>query len=153
MKSKIKKTTYNISTVWWWLALSMVFLIIIFIAWSLLMFIKSSNEKSSEPQAYNTPSATYFDGAPIPSKISESNLTLHLNSSTYVATLVSVSYGTKIIWVNDDSVVHTVTSDDGKFDSGDIAPGGKFGLVFSEQGDYTYHCKYHPSEQSKLVVK
>jgi plastocyanin len=59
----------------------------------------------------------------------------------------------KVVWVNDDGEVHTVTSDDGAFDSGDILPGANFSLVFSEIKNYNYHCKYHTNEHSIISVK
>jgi len=48
-----------------------------------------------------------------------------------------------VVWINNDNIVHTVTADDGAFDSGDLQPGTTFTYTFNNKGDYPYHCKYH----------
>jgi len=61
----------------------------------------------------------------------------------------------KVIWENKDSTAHTVTTDNdyhdplsGKFDSmetiGLVAPGTTYEFVFTEDGEYPYHCEPHP---------
>ena len=57
---------------------------------------------------------------------------------------VTVMQGGSILWINSDGEqVHTVTADDGSFDSGDIQPGGSFSFTFNSIGPHPYHCKYH----------
>ena len=63
---------------------------------------------------------------------------------------VTVMQGGTILWVNGDTQVHSVTADDGTFDSGDIQAGGSFSFTFTAIGPHTYHCKYH-SEQTGIV--
>ena len=57
-----------------------------------------------------------------------------------------------VLWLNGDNSVHTVTSNDGAFDSGDIRPGGNFVYTFNRRGLYTYHCKYHPEMAGVIRV-
>lgn len=58
--------------------------------------------------------------------------------------------GGEIIWKNDDSSAHTVTSGDiingpdGKFDSGLIMVGETFSHQFKQSGKYPYFCMIHP---------
>jgi len=55
---------------------------------------------------------------------------------------------------NDDTVEHSVTSDDkGKFDV--HVDGGEQGTLTAptEPGEYTFYCVYHPSMKSTLIVK
>ncbi len=67
-----------------------------------------------------------------------------IQNSAFTPASVTVMEGGSILWVNSDSEqVHTVTADDGTFDSGDIQPGGSFGLAFTRIGPHPYHCKYH----------
>jgi len=55
-----------------------------------------------------------------------------------------------VIWNNDDSAAHTVTSispDDGSsgiFDSGLFMAGDSFEFTFNEAGAYDYFCMVHP---------
>ena len=38
---------------------------------------------------------------------------------------------------------HTVTANDGSFDSGNMNPGGTFTHTFTEAGSFAYICTYH----------
>ncbi len=65
--------------------------------------------------------------------------------------------GEPIVWSNEDTAVHTVTSGlpaapNTTFDSGMINPGDKFQFVFTEPGDYDYYCMLHPWMTGKVVV-
>lgn len=64
------------------------------------------------------------------------------------AELLIAATGT-VLWTNNDNAVHTVTANDGSFDSGDLAAGATFTQTFS-RGAYYYHCKHHP-EATGLV--
>jgi plastocyanin len=60
--------------------------------------------------------------------------------------------GTTITWTNTGQVVHTVTSDDGKFDSGDLAPDQTFSFTLDQPGTYWYFCRPHPFMRGRIVV-
>ena len=74
------------------------------------------------------------------------------NFAFSVATL-SVSAGTQVTWTNNDATAHTVTADDGSFDSGNIAPGGSFSHTFTSMRTVKYHCQIHPMMKAAVVVK
>ncbi|MGY5144641.1 MAG: cupredoxin domain-containing protein [Candidatus Nitrosopumilus sp. bin_32a] len=67
--------------------------------------------------------------------------------------------GTEIIWKNDDTSAHTVSSGDivngpdKKFDSGLIKSGKTFTHKFDESGKYTYFCMIHPWANGSVTVK
>ncbi|HEY7032485.1 MAG TPA: cupredoxin domain-containing protein [Thermomicrobiales bacterium] len=65
----------------------------------------------------------------------------------------SVIVGTTVTWTNTGDAPHTVTSDDGVFDSGRIEPGDDFSFTFDQVGTFTYHCAIHPRMKGKIVVK
>lgn len=63
-----------------------------------------------------------------------------------------VSAGTVIEWKNEDIFSHTVTADDGSFDSGLIAPGQSWKMRVTDAGTFRYHCRPHPNMTASLVV-
>jgi plastocyanin len=58
-----------------------------------------------------------------------------------------------VVWTNNDSAPHTVTANDGSFNSGNLAPGQSFAYTFTSPGTYTYHCTYHPWMVASVTVK
>lgn len=78
---------------------------------------------------------------------------VNIENFTYQPAFINVTAGTTVTWVNHDPVDHTVTADDGSFDSGIIAgDGGMFNFTFSEPGAYEYHCSLHPSMTGEVFV-
>lgn len=67
--------------------------------------------------------------------------------------VLEVAVGTTIEWKNDDPVAHTVTADDGSFDSGMIEGGQTWRYTFTRAGTYAYHCTPHPFMKATVVVK
>jgi len=65
---------------------------------------------------------------------------------------ITVSENTTITWTNKDPVDHTVTSDNGLFDSGNISSGGTYSHLFTTAGSYPYYCTIHPSMTGTVVV-
>ncbi len=70
---------------------------------------------------------------------------------------VEIYSGEPIVWINTDSAAHTVTSGlpalhDGLFDSGMLMPDQKWEYVFTDSGEYDYHCMVHPWMTGKVVV-
>jgi plastocyanin len=59
---------------------------------------------------------------------------------------VEISAGTTVVWTQTGSLPHTVTADDGTFDSGDMSSGDTFEYTFEEPGTYPYYCAYHGGE-------
>jgi plastocyanin len=78
-----------------------------------------------------------------------SDSSLNYNPSTF--TLV-VGVNNTVVFLNQDSVVHTVTAADGSFDSGDIHPGMTYIHTFTP-GTYSYHCTYHSYMKGAITVK
>ena len=80
-------------------------------------------------------------------------------SPYYSPNAVEVSLGTIIWWENPTATHHTITHDGCKnggvcaFDSGAIAPKGKFSLYSLAPGRYPYHCTLHPIMRGVVVVQ
>ena len=63
--------------------------------------------------------------------------------NAFDAGIVRIQPGQSIEWSNDGNSPHTVTADDGSFDSGNLAPDATFTTAFDQPGVYAYFCKYH----------
>src|SRR5918993_4687968 len=64
----------------------------------------------------------------------------------------AVEPGSTITWTNNGALPHTVTADDGSFDSGVLNPGDSFTVTFGGQGTVTYHCAIHPEMRGSVTV-
>src|SRR5215208_2484530 len=65
---------------------------------------------------------------------------------------VAVEPGSTITWTNKGDEPHTVTADDGSFDSERLNPGDSYTVAFGGQGTVTYHCEIHPDEMRGNVT-
>jgi plastocyanin len=82
-------------------------------------------------------------GGPAPA-IAEDGYTVVAALDDYFdAEVVRVPVGTQVEWRNVGRNPHTVTADDGTFDSGNMENGDEFSWTFDTPGVYRYYCKYH----------
>ena len=75
------------------------------------------------------------------------------NDQPFFPPEISISEENLVSWTNDDSIEHTVTADDGSFDSGPISPGDTFDNTFDSSGDFGYHCSIHPTMTGVVIVE
>ena len=66
---------------------------------------------------------------------------------------LAIHSGETVEWKNEDIFSHTVTADDGSFDSGLIAPGHSWRVKVQKVGEIEYHCRPHPNMTAKLIVQ
>jgi plastocyanin len=68
---------------------------------------------------------------------------------------VRIARGTRVAWVNCESSAteHTVTADDGSYDSTPLAVGKAFARTFPTAGTFAYHCEPHPFMKGTIVVQ
>ncbi|MBE0447129.1 MAG: cupredoxin family copper-binding protein [Actinobacteria bacterium] len=65
---------------------------------------------------------------------------------------IRVSPGREVTWINNDPTTHTVTAEDGSFDSGNLEQGEGFSFIFKEKGTFKYYCAIHPGMRGQVVV-
>ena len=81
------------------------------------------------------------------------------SSAFYMPLNLEISAGTTVTWTNDDSVPHTVQSQDefgnviALFNSAPLNTGDKFEYTFEEAGVYNYFCSFHPWRVGVVTVK
>jgi len=56
---------------------------------------------------------------------------------------LKVKAGTTVTWTNDGGSSHTVTADDGSFESPTLAKGKTYSRNFDKPGTYPYYCALH----------
>ena len=71
--------------------------------------------------------------------------------------MVTIHPGDEVVWSNDDTAAHTVTSGtdavaDGLFDSSLFMAGATFSHTFDTLGEYDYYCMVHPWMLGKVFV-
>ena len=82
-----------------------------------------------------------------------SNVTVNIKNFVFNPTTITIKSGTRVTWVNNDSVPHTVTSDSGSLlNSGTLAPGQSFSFSFSSVTSVNYHCALHPAMKGTVIV-
>ena len=76
-----------------------------------------------------------------------------LDISNFQFSATTVGAGGQVTVSNRDGAPHTVTSDDGAFDSGQVGGGGTGAFTApSQPGTYTFHCQIHPDMSGTLTV-
>jgi plastocyanin len=66
---------------------------------------------------------------------------------------VVVTAGTKITFINNDSVPHRIKAEASAFESRELEPGQRWTTVISNIGEYPYSCAIHPDMQGKITVR
>ena len=66
--------------------------------------------------------------------------------------VTEVAVGTTVTVSNTDGTPHTWTADAAGFDSGSLGQNDSFEFTFTEAGEFTYHCNFHPSMTGTIVV-
>jgi plastocyanin len=56
---------------------------------------------------------------------------------------ITVKTGSTITVINDDNTTHTLTANNGAFDSGDVGGGQDGRITVDRAGTFAYHCTIH----------
>ena len=88
--------------------------------------------------------------------VDNNNPTTHyidIQGFAYSPSSITINVGDTIVWTNYDSASHTVTSNDGTFDSGGISTGSTFSFTFTNAGTFNYFCSPHPNMTGSVTVQ
>jgi plastocyanin len=105
-----------------------------FILLLVFVFFPGCKNDSTSPYGSTTP----------PTSTPPSN-TVVMTGMAFSPLTLTVSKGTTVTWSNHDPNAHTATSDNGTWNTGNIAGGNSATQLFSTAGTYHYHCTYHQS--------
>lgn len=83
---------------------------------------------------------------------------IEMRNLRFIPEMVTIKQGTTATWVNEDSVIHTVTSgerdnESGIFDSGNIRGGESFSYTFNDKGTFDYFCRPHLGMKGTIEVE
>lgn len=91
---------------------------------------------------------------PAPTTTVESNVMVSIKDFSFNPKTLTIKTGTKVIWTNNDSVPHTITSDSGNLlNSGVLPPGQSFSFTFTNLGTVNYHCSVHSMMKSTVIIQ
>jgi plastocyanin len=76
-----------------------------------------------------------------------------LQFDVFAPTQVDLLPGESVQWSNVSARTHTVTFDDGTFDSGDVAPGAAVVRRFDVPGAFGFHCRLHAGMVGQVDVR
>ena len=106
-------------------------------------------QDTTSGQSTPTQYGTTDQGAPAqdaPQNIDQRTESVNIEPSGFLPAHKNIPPGTTISWFNADSNPHSVTADDGSFDSGKIKAGETFTFTFDEgPGTWSYHSTLDPS--------
>ena len=77
---------------------------------------------------------------------------IRIQDFSFTPPTLNVSVGTQVSWTNGGPSNHTVTANDGSFDSGTIQRNATFNFTFSKAGTFAYHCSIHPTMTATVTV-
>jgi plastocyanin len=78
--------------------------------------------------------------------------TVSIRDFSFEPAQLSVEPGTTVTWTNEGNEPHTVTADNGLFDSGVLYPGDSYSVQFDGMGTVSYYCTLHPSLTGGITV-
>ncbi len=78
--------------------------------------------------------------------------TVTLGDNTFTPNQLSVAAGTTVTWTNAGQRPHTVTAEDGSFNSGTLNSGDTFSVNFDTPGTYRYICEFHNGMEVVIIV-
>ena len=106
-----------------------------------------SNSYSNNPPPSSPP-------PPAPPPQSQHRFAVSIMNFAFSPASLTVAAGDTVVWTNNDSIDHTVTSDTGsELGSPQLGSGSTYMHVFSTAGSYTYHCTNHPYMHGSATVQ
>ena len=78
--------------------------------------------------------------------------TVEIGNNAFNPAQLHVAPGTTVTFVNNDTVPHTATADNGAFDTKELPPGYSMDVFLDGEGTVPYHCELHPEMKGSIVV-
>ncbi len=112
---------------------------------TLARFFGGGSPPTAAPPRVETPSALPVD----PTQVVQAGI----RQMAFTPARIEIPVGTTVTWTNDDPVAHTVTANDGSFNSGLVDGGQSWSYTFTEPGEFPFYCVPHPFMKGVIVVQ
>lgn len=90
----------------------------------------------------------------VPSSNENQENNIAINNFAFSPPTITIKKGETIVWKNEDSIVHTVTSDSGnEIESDNLANGQTYSHTFNSEGTFSYHCNIHKMMKGTVIVE
>lgn len=76
-----------------------------------------------------------------------------IKNDAFAPQSLTVTAGQTVTFTNADDDAHTVTANDGSFDSKGLDTHGVWRHTFTQPGSYRYFCELHPFMKGTIVVQ
>jgi plastocyanin len=83
----------------------------------------------------------------------DSTVIVTIDGSAFNPEVAVVKVGGEVVWKNKDAAPHTITADDGSFDSGTLQQGGEYRKKFTSPGTIRYSCDIHAYMSGRIEVR
>jgi plastocyanin len=93
----------------------------------------------------------YIDALPLAK--GSKTIEVGLYDNHFEPNVLRIAAGTTVQWTNHGQHRHTISADNGKWESGEVAPGNSYTYTFAWPGTYPYHCNVHADMRGRIVVK
>lgn len=77
---------------------------------------------------------------------------VNIREFRFAPTDLNIAVGTKVTWVNDDQIPHTVMETHKAFRSAALDTNDSFTYQFDNAGTFEYFCALHPQMIGRIVV-
>jgi plastocyanin len=85
--------------------------------------------------------------------VSAASSAVQITDGAFKPATLTVAQGDVVTWTNGGAMRHTVTADDGSFDSGPLSNGDAFGNLFDTPGTFAYHDSLDATMKGIVIVR
>lgn len=78
---------------------------------------------------------------------------VEIHNMHFTPDTLTVPAGTKVTWVNEDEMPHTVMDRGRAFRSAALDAKDSYSYTFAAPGEFAYYCTLHPMMVGKIIVK
>ena len=116
-----------------------------------------SSEKNENNKKYQTPTITPTATlvptiTPTATFVPAIIEIINISNFKFEKESLNIIVGSTVLWINNDSSSHTVSSSDNIFSSGFLSSGQKYQFTFLSSGRYSYKCDLHSNMKGIIKV-